>query len=97
MNINDFIKSLSHDKAPADISSYLQSLWFDGKGNWEAAHTVVQDIEDKTAAWIHAYLHRKEGDNGNARYWYNRAGKEMPQVSLEEEWKKMVSSLLKES
>jgi hypothetical protein len=57
----------------------------------------VQDLEDKTASWIHAYLHRKEGDNGNARYWYNRAGKEMPQVSLEEEWNKIVSSLLKES
>ena len=96
MNINDFITSLSHDHAPAGISSYLQSLWHDGKGNWEAAHIVVQDIEDKTAAWIHAYLHRKEGDNGNARYWYNKAGKEMPQVSLEEEWKKIVSSLLKE-
>ena len=97
MNLNDFITSLSHDHAPAGISSYLHSLWLDGKGNWEAAHIVVQDIEDKTAAWIHAYLHRKEGDNGNARYWYNKAGKEMPQVSLEEEWKKIVSSLLKES
>ena len=94
MNINDFITSLSHDKAPVGLSSYLQSLWLDEKGKWEAAHTVVQDLEDKTASWIHAYLHRKEGDNGNARYWYNRAGKEMPQVSLEEEWKKIVIALL---
>ena len=94
MNINEFTSSLSQDKVPTGINSYLQSLWLDGKGNWEAAHTVVQDLEDKTASWIHAYLHRKEGDNSNARYWYNRAGKEMPQVSLDEEWKGIVTALL---
>jgi len=94
MNINEFMKSLSQEKPPANLNAYLRSLWLDANKDWEAAHTVIQDIEDKTAAWIHAYLHRKEGDNGNARYWYNRAGKEMPQLSLEEEWKKIAETLL---
>ena len=94
MNINEFIESLSQDKPPSGLSAYLRSLWHDANKDWEAAHTVVQDMEDRTGAWIHAYLHRKEGDNGNARYWYNRAGKDMPQVSLDEEWKNIAEALL---
>jgi len=94
MNINEFMESLSQNKPPVDLSAYLRSLWLDAKNDWEGTHTVIQDMEDKTGAWIHAYLHRKEGDNGNARYWYNRAGKEMPKLSLDEEWKKIVIALL---
>ncbi len=94
MNINDFMASLAQVNPPAGISPYLQSLWLDKKNDWEGAHQAVQDINDKTSAWIHAYLHRKEGDNGNARYWYNRADKEMPALSLEEEWKRIAEALL---
>lgn len=76
------------------MNAYLQSLWYDAKNDWQKAHSIIQDIEDKPAAWIHAYLHRKEGDKGNAGYWYNLAGKPMPAYSLEKEWEEIVSALL---
>ena len=79
---------------PANLSGYLQSLWYDAKGDWNRSHEIIQDIEDKTAAWIHAYLHRKEGDIGNADYWYRRAGKSRPDKTLEEEWENIVEALL---
>ncbi|MES1222264.1 MAG: hypothetical protein ABUT20_42605, partial [Bacteroidota bacterium] len=74
MNIEEFKTSLAAT-APGKISVYLESLWYDGKGDWEKSHTTIQDVEDKNAAWIHAYLHRKEGDTWNADYWYNKAGR----------------------
>jgi hypothetical protein len=94
MTFDDFQKSLSLPAPPPDLSAYLYALWFDGTGNWNKAHETIQDIDDKTAAWIHAYLHRKEGDPGNAGYWYRKAGKEIPSVSLNEEWGKIVLTLL---
>ena len=75
MNLHDFISSTSQLHPPEEISVYLTSLWHDAKGNWEKAHDVIQEIEDKTASWIHAYLHRKEGDLWNADYWYSKAGR----------------------
>ena len=62
MNFEEFKKNLSDPTPAPDFSAYLQSLWYDAKGDWNKAHEIIQDIEDKTAAWIHAYLHRKEGD-----------------------------------
>ena len=94
MTFDDFQTSLSSGQPPTSLSAYLKSLWYDGKGDWEKAHTIIQDIEDTTAAWIHAYLHRKEGDIGNADYWYRRAGRKRPAVSLEQEWKDIVTALL---
>lgn len=67
-------------------TTYLKALEEDKVGNWEKAHTLVQDINTTEAAWIHAYLHRKEGDQWNAKYWYNRANKPVFQGSLDEEW-----------
>ncbi|WP_340110886.1 hypothetical protein [Maribellus mangrovi] len=64
----------------------LQALYTDKQGNWDAAHMMVQDIDHKLAAWIHAYLHRKEPDRANASYWYHRAEKTMPSNSFQEEW-----------
>ena len=93
MTFNEFRTSLANE-TPSDMSPYLQSLWYDAKGNWERAHTIIQDIEDKDASWIHAYLHRKEGDIGNADYWYRRAGKKRPSISLEEEWENITEILL---
>ena len=69
-------------------------MWEDGKGNWEAAHNIAQEIEDQTGSWIHAYLHRKEGDLSNAGYWYRRAGKPAAHDTLDEEWARIVLSLL---
>jgi hypothetical protein len=54
---------------------YLNALWYDARGEWDKAHELIQDVQDKNASWIHAYLHRKEGDDPNAGYWYSRAGK----------------------
>lgn len=93
MTLADFITSLSLETPPQGITAHLQSLWWDGKGNWQRAHDVIEDLGDNDAAWVHAYLHRKEGDNGNARYWYARAGRKLPEVPLKEEWKVIVAAL----
>lgn len=94
MNLTSFKKSLTGNNPPHNISVYLKALWQERKGNWDKAHNIVQDLEDKNAAWIHAYLHRKEGDVGNADYWYRRAGKKRPDVSLEKEWEEIATALL---
>ena len=94
MKFEEFQNSLSESAPPDNLSGYLQSLWYDAKGDWNKAHGIIQNIEDKTAAWIHAYLHRKEGDIGNADYWYRRAGKNRPPDSLEDEWENIVKALL---
>lgn len=94
MDFQDFQTTLSDSTPPNSLSSYLQSLWYDAKGEWNEAHSIIQDIEDKTAAWIHAYLHRKEGDIGNADYWYRRAGKDRPAYSFDDEWEGIVKVLL---
>lgn len=72
----------------------LQALWHDALGDWEKAHDLAQTIETPDGAWVHAYLHRKEGDIWNADYWYRRAGRTRPNGTLEEEWEDMVQLLL---
>ena len=94
MTWQQFNNSLINDAPPAEIKPDLEALWFDAKGDWGRAHEVAQEIDDKTGAWIHAYLHRKEGDLGNAAYWYRRAGKPVPVVGLKEEHEAMVKALL---
>jgi hypothetical protein len=94
MTFEQFTSSLSSPNPPSGISVYLQSLWHDGKNDWEKAHETIQDVADKTAAWIHAYLHRKEGDVFNANYWYNRAGRRMPGYSLQQEWEEITKEML---
>ncbi len=94
MNYSEFLKSLQTSVPPIGLSVYAQALWHDAKGDWNKAHELVQDLNDKTAALIHAYLHRKEGDIFNADYWYRRAWKSRPGVSLEEEWAQIVQETL---
>lgn len=94
MEYDSFIASLNNAQPPVTLSAYLQALWYDGKGNWDKSHDIIQDIDDRRASWIHAYLHRKEGDEWNARYWYNRAKKSFPELSLDEEWAEIVRSEL---
>lgn len=89
-----FKSSLSLPKPPLGLSVYLTALWYDGKGDWQAAHDQVDHLEDLTACWVHAYLHRKEGDLWNADYWYRKARKTRPNVSLDEEWRQIVAALL---
>jgi hypothetical protein len=94
MELTTFKQTLSANNPPANTSIYAQALWYDAKGNWDKAHQLIQDLSDKNAAWIHAYLHRKEGDIWNADYWYNRAGRKRPSVSLDEEWEQIARAML---
>lgn len=89
-----FKKSLSGEFPEADLSPVLKSLWYDGKGDWQKAHDQIEKLNDKSSAWVHAYLHRKEGDLLNADYWYGRAGKTRPSVSLQAEWELLVEAFL---
>ncbi|MGK2864159.1 MAG: hypothetical protein ACSLE0_19665 [Chitinophagaceae bacterium] len=94
MDFKKFQESLQSGIPPATISDHLKALWYDAKGDWQQSHNIIQEIEDKDAAWIHAYLHRKENDIGNADYWYSRAGKKRPQVSLQREWEIIAQELI---
>ena len=96
MNFEQFRESLTNTSPPS-VSEHLKALWHDAKGDWQQSHNIIQDIEDESAAWIHAYLHRKEGDIWNADYWYNKAGKKRPSVSLEQEWKAIATALIEQS
>ncbi len=97
MNIEEFRLSVKTDHAPSGIGPLLKALWLDAKGDWEGSHNIVQDIDSKDAAWIHAYLHRKEGDLWNADYWYSRAGKQRPKLTLDEEWTILVNYFITHS
>lgn len=85
----------SDPNPPEGLSSSLVALWHAKAGNWNKAHDLCQSLSDPAGSWIHAYLHREEGDLGNAGYWYSRAGRPLPEsnVSLEEEWAQIVTNL----
>ena len=92
--VEAFTATLTQPAPPADLSDLLKALWYDGAGDWSKAHAIAQDISGPMGAHIHAYLHRTEGDQWNAQYWYDRAGKTMPGVTLEEEWALLVQEYL---
>jgi hypothetical protein len=92
--LTEFKKSLNSEQPPAGIPVQLKSLWYDAKGDWHQAHAQVDHLSDQKSAWVHAYLHRKEGDIWNADYWYNKAQKTRPNLSLEEEWEQLVLQFL---
>ena len=94
MTLQTFRNSLSQQQPPAGLSLALAGLWWDGKGNWEKAHESAQQDEGPAGSWVHAYLHRKEGDTSNAGYWYRRAGKTPAQNPLDQEWTDIVQHLL---
>jgi len=94
MTVQEFRDSLLRDEPPRELSVALAALWWDAKGDWNRAHNSAQQDEGPAGAWVHAYLHRKEGDASNAGYWYHRAGKTSPQRSLEEEWLGITETLL---
>ncbi|TSJ43508.1 hypothetical protein FO440_04785 [Mucilaginibacter corticis] len=89
-----FKESLSLAQPDNGLSVPLKSLWYDGKGDWQRAHAQVDHLTDRESAWVHAYLHRKEGDIWNADYWYSKAHKTRPNVSLQEEWEQLVLHFL---
>jgi hypothetical protein len=92
MTLADFTTSLTGTQPPADPA--LAALWWDARDDWQAAHEHVQRDEGNPACdWVHAYLHRKEGDLSNARYWYRNAGRPAASGSLEQEWHAIVAAL----
>jgi hypothetical protein len=94
MDLEAFRDSLGEASPPAGASRAVQALWHEARGNWDQAHRLAQGQDDAAGAWVHAYLHRVEGDPSNAAYWYRRAGKQMPSVPLAEEWEEVAGALL---
>ena len=94
MNLQQLKESINENKIPNNLSVYLKALWYDAKGDWPAAHNLVDHLSDKNACRVHAYLHRVEGDKWNANYWYTKCGEPMPDISLEEERTLLVQRLL---
>ena len=94
MDLAAFRASLKAPSPPLDLSLALQALWFDAKGDWDKAHELVQADEGGAGDWVHAYLHRKEGDAFNAGYWYRRARKPAAKGGLEQEWAEIAGALL---
>lgn len=94
MSFPEFLRLLKQEDVPVGLGVPLQSLWQVGRDKWDEAHRLVQDDSSADAAWVHAYLHRQEGDVGNSDYWYARAGKQRPSMSLEQEWEEISCELL---
>ena len=94
MNLQEFRASLTNENPPAGLSFALAGLWWDAKGDWTKAHESAQQDEGPEGAWVHAYLHRKEGDASNAAYWYRRAKTPPSRSSFEEEWEEIATALL---
>lgn len=90
----EFNNSLTGDKPPVDLTAPLTALWWAAKGDWDKAHKLVMDDASAAAAWVHAYLHRVEGDLPNARYWYGQAKREATAGALEAEWTAITADLL---
>jgi hypothetical protein len=89
----DFKATLANAKPAAGLPPPLAALWWAAKGDWDAAHKIVMNEDSKDAAWVHAYLHRVEGDLSNAGYWYRRADKPVAKDALDAEWQRIVDAL----
>ncbi len=94
MTFEEFTESIANERPDSGLSETLASLWWDKKGDWDTAHSIAQDIPTKQGSAVHAYLHREEGVLWNADYWYSRAGRVRPDISLEEEWMQLVHEML---
>jgi hypothetical protein len=94
MTLAEFQRSLTAKAPPRDLAAPLTALWWAGKGDWDKAHKIVMDDDGRDAAWVHAHLHRVEGDGGNAAYWYRRAIRPVATGAHDEEWTAIVAALL---
>jgi len=97
MDLDAYRKSLDGKAPPAELSSVLKAMWFAAKGDWDKAHELAQRDNSPAGAWVHAYLHRVEGDDGNASYWYARSGKTPSTARLQGEWMEITSELLQKN
>lgn len=94
MTADELLAAVRKGAPPRDLPPLLRALCFEAGGDWETAHQIAQSDDSRDAAWIHAYLHRREGDLGNAAYWYRRAGRPEERGGLEEEWRAIAAALL---
>jgi hypothetical protein len=97
LTVDEFRQLLTATAPPATLTDALAGLWWDGKDDWARAHEAAQQDEGTEGSWVHAYLHRKEGDHSNAAYWYSRAGKPVCREPLDSEWASIVKKLLGQS
>lgn len=95
MTPEEFERLLSQPAPPAGLTPPVEALWWDAKGDWARAHGLVDELESRDGMAVHAYLHRKEGEESNANYWYRRAGEDFRRPTLAAEWKALVAALLK--
>jgi len=94
MNLTQFEATLAESAPPRALAPALAALWYAANGNWERAHDASQERDDADGAWVHAYLHRLEGDEDNARYWYGRAGRPPSTAASVKEWEEIAKALL---
>lgn len=97
ISFEEFLNWKATGSFPEDIPPLLQSLLLESAGDWKSAHRIAQSDESNDGSWVHGYLHRVEGDIGNASYWYRSAGKSLPEISLEEEWEYIAMALIDKS
>jgi hypothetical protein len=94
MDLNTFRRSMEDSEPPEEIGGELRALWHAGRDEWDRAHALIQSRDGDASCWIHAHLHRVEGDLSNAAYWYSRAGRGVPKSDLRTEWEEIVTALL---
>ncbi|TYP97629.1 hypothetical protein BC792_10250 [Sphingobacterium allocomposti] len=95
MTYEEFLELVDNaDRIPDGLTVHQEALWYDRRGDWQRAHDLIDHLDDRTSARVHAYLHRVEGDMWNARYWYSRAGESPFSGSLDEEWVALVRRLV---
>jgi hypothetical protein len=97
METEEFRASLTLEEPPNGLSAPLAALWWDAKGDWTRAHALVDELETAEGMAVHAYLHRKEGQAGNADYWYQRAGRRFHRLTLEAEWEALAEGCWREA
>ena len=94
MNLDELEASRTAPEPPAHLPPLLMALWWDARNDWDRAHAIAQDVATRDGAWVHAYLHRREGDPGNAAYWYRQAGRPVCRNPLLEERREIATALL---
>jgi len=94
LDLQGFTASLEASAPPSGLGRALEALWYEARGEWDKAHRLAQSVDSADGAWVHAYLHRVEGDAGNAAYWYRRAQRPISDIPEREEWAAIVQALL---